>query len=1694
MKPKSPIPEGAPTHPLWVDIQRIAEGGTFAQLLEFMRSKTKAPAPVALPAALLPRAALVRSIDKKVYEEILVAGMEAPPFDEFSGRAEVEKTGTQSCALRDAERTQYLSYWKDQPESLLAMSARLAEFYGRAGNAFDQFLHSLFAEPGTAVERFLTRYAELDQSFALSGCEALLRVLRLWLLILPADLLTAVNDREQYLRSRTLFAEDYYRTVVHLKRETQADAFEEFIDDPNQWIMHLHGDGGVGKTLFLRWLIARRCIPELDGKRIPVARVDIDTFDRRGLGDFPLLLFLPLATQLTQQLPEAPFTTVLLSLRDYEALLHRPNVAHESKISRDALKIKMTASGSSIADLPHWFASALGSERVLVILDTIEDMLLHQRAQLLDILELLSKVHGRCPTFKLILSGRYNLAAKGRLPEFTSAYPGQIRTVPVGNFSQIEAGKYLTDLRNIRNPDVVEAIWKKTKGHPLDLTLFGDIAAHNTEITATEVRNLPEQYARLIERIIDRIPDEQRSLRWLLRYAVVPRRLDLNYIHRVINVPVRRESRGKPVRDNTKKYPPGRAQERYGKQERWQPLAKPRMDEAWEQLRSYAAQTSWVIEDGGAIRLQPEIVEPMRALLRMNRIYKELQRRSQKYFEHLANERSHEWGQWMEEAIYHRFQRDAAGAGAYWVKQLGKARQQGFADLEHVAGVVFGPEFLDDDRHPVLKISPTSVARASFDLAYATLIKRLRVRNEHPECKHYDAQLAQRWEDLKFYARGSASHAVSHAKRHLIEAAVLAYTDPATSKAPAQAATVPTVAPNLKTSKIPARAVRLATAAASTLKESRYRLAAEMLLASRIYWPILRKAKPHFVQAIRIARKTNSVDLPSSLLDFLLARVHLYADDLQGAIVHFKRSSLGLADLRGNGGPDPATIFRRTAETLYEAGALREALELQQTARAATEQRPYLQFQWLYAETRLRLRLGEFDAALAACNRAGKVAPDPQLKGVQAELAGEVEAARCCIEQGNRLFEQAEAVYQESGSYLGIPTCRLKTARMYLDSLGNATRALELIGSVDTTLSTSELQLEYFTLRVRALARTNAKEAARAWRRDFKILEKREFSLRSRAAFLVLGLALGFGQADDLRKLWPLLAKVRPVSAVYGILKGFALFAGAAPAPSQALRLKRYAPRVNIKSPNSVLASIAYSHALRYLGADREAVALLDKISRAVEYFPGLERLIRTARFQADPHSYLLKPAPSRSEVRVNLASDPYRLRFVEEAERAAFVHDLAKASEFLTASSYSEWPSWLERSQWGVRAHLIAAQLEGVRAKQGNRQLTSAENIAREMGNALPEWADEALVSIHHRTFSESELDPDAIRVEIKIDAALQIVADWHGHDDRSGSSRIERTYDAETQVTHSVRANFDFVRNLLGSKPLPVQLTNARPLSSAPWESLFPPEVVVYRVPPSGPRFTDTIIAIQRALLRKGVKVAVDGILGPETTRALRRFSDDEPATLRRILLEPQPPRGRILIVQPDIEQARSLKLGHGSEGLRAFDLYRKAGLDVTEHIYRDTHLLSAAMMDVQPTLIHLITGFWKTSSGEIQLDLSSIDAKPLSARHLTSVFLNLKKRDSSSPVLLVEAVTPPSDYEVVRQGNFRNSFCAELAATGRMKAILATGFWPRGTTEGKLARLIERINGRSTVGDLFVASASSNWAPALFTSDPCLPLWEA
>src|SRR5262249_32891369 len=158
-----------------------------------------------------------------------------------------------SFCLPQSARDQALTSWKLHERKRFA--ARLVRYYQSRKDRMNAFVSQLFANPEAARAEFLLLYRNADRTFDYAAIDDLLCVLRDRQKHVSASLVRALNEREQYYRSRVLYVDDWMKTSQFLDRPVLLDEFRRFLSGRRHFVMHLHAPGGAGKTAFLQWLV-----------------------------------------------------------------------------------------------------------------------------------------------------------------------------------------------------------------------------------------------------------------------------------------------------------------------------------------------------------------------------------------------------------------------------------------------------------------------------------------------------------------------------------------------------------------------------------------------------------------------------------------------------------------------------------------------------------------------------------------------------------------------------------------------------------------------------------------------------------------------------------------------------------------------------------------------------------------------------------------------------------------------------------------------------------------------------------------------------------------------------------------------------------------------------------------------------------------------------------------------------------------------------------------------------------------------------------------------------------------------------------------------------------------------------------------------------------------------------------------------
>lgn len=592
----------------------------------------------------------------------------------------------------------------------------------RPGADLDALYLRVALAPQEVPAIFLELCDDADQRFDLVRYHELIELLDAREFLLSPELRTLV-DRERARRAaRFEFADERYRTMSYFDRPSMPAQVRDLLREGGPWLHEIEAVGGTGKTMFLRWLIARKCVPE----RIPCACVDFDRVEREEGSREPWRLLYRIAAQLNAQIAGEPFREILAEYGD----LARRDVGANAGVNGDSVRVDIvTRMGSFLRSLPK-------TARVLVIFDTLEEALLHQGVDVLRLLDDVVALHAQCNGLRVVLSGRYRLADKlsdalrRRFDEQFGDLAGRIRIEP---FSPEEGATYLRDTRRTKaRDDVIAAAVEKSGGLPFKLALLAELIHGNPVITPEVIRAYPVDLIYLIERVVEHLPDP--TLRWTLRYGVIPRALDSEFLADVMRPHLVREMAANPA---TGRLDDGEAGiEKIATRGPAFPIEAPGwaertldVDGVWQGLVQYASTASWVsqvIAANGrtALAFHNDVRNPMRDLLRAHPIYRALHEDAVAYFERKAEVDRERWAVWTRHAVYHRFQLEGESAGDYWRASMAHPAARRPEARREIAAEVLGSEYASDMR-PLARrdggqmIDVPTLVQAHWEFAWA---------------------------------------------------------------------------------------------------------------------------------------------------------------------------------------------------------------------------------------------------------------------------------------------------------------------------------------------------------------------------------------------------------------------------------------------------------------------------------------------------------------------------------------------------------------------------------------------------------------------------------------------------------------------------------------------------------------------------------------------------------------------------------------------------------------------------------------------------------------------------------------------------------------------------------------------------------------------------------------------------------------
>ncbi|HEX5994943.1 MAG TPA: peptidoglycan-binding domain-containing protein [Jiangellales bacterium] len=1694
-------------------LERLTRGESIEAIVESLRPPSVREA--------LKRCAAASTFDRPLFESVLATHLAEPacaPFDEVVRSPDVEPVPRSPGTFRldrESRSRHWKAWWSDEPgvketelpTRLRSLARRLVDHFETEPRPLDQLALLSLLDTEAAITLFTSLYRDADERFDLASCQDIVNVL--------ADedrspihgrrLIEVRNDRAVYLRARSLWSSDFLHTASYLEPPDTMATYEALLTGHDQRVLQLHGPGGRGKTMELRWLIARQLVPErphdsgpMGSRRIPCARMDFDFIDPVHATKTPWLVLLDAGAQLNQQLPGAPFNE-FLETYGWATPLLRLNPPDTGRV--EAASKRLHAEGAGLADVvPPRFARALneavGAKPVLLAFDTLEEIHLRPQGDLAALLGMLRLLIDRCQGLALILCGRYDI--RTILGSAADALP-PMNDRPLGNFSTGDAHRYLELNRRIPRKSTRDAIVTKVGGDPFKLSVLADLVEQRPSISPAAIARYDADLIYLILRVISRI--ENPRIRWLLRYGVVPRSLTLEFVHAVMERYLRQAMAGRLRHDSPSDDVLPAALAGEDAAFRTDLLSSPRADldiEAlWNQLRRYAGSTSWVFpvpSDPDSLGFHPIVLRPMRRILSRRRIYQRLHRDAARYFEHKAKSDPSRWDRWMRESIYHRFQLDGPDAARHWHKALDRVLLDEPERREALAADLLGPDYVDDLGAPLpwddtrSIISPETLIEAQFERASA-LTQMARVRSVSTGDQLWSR--AQRCLDAVEVGQATLRRPVIPEWRLAYVRAAVAMKDGQLDvaerhlRAALPRADIREDRVRLRLLFADAQLSRLDPAAPSTYRQA-LRSSAALTSAHRWQTPIRMRLVAAFAELDKIAQAQR---------EYALAR----ADAEDGL------NSAQLTELLLRGG-----------ELGLRSGHLSWAEQTVEPVTGPAGDATVTGFL-----VRMALAIGDPLRALRAASRLVATTPgaEPSLTGAWGqELFARATGALMTFEPALTAWEKARTFWHAEGDLEGVVRCYAASARLLTRDVGDLALAEHHLSQADdvTVAAGGDAWLDRALARVELLRR-QARHADAAARSDATItdLTAHWAPPRRLVRAAVTGLALGTG--DRQRALLDLVAdqlrRVTPAATRLTLLRGLDQVPGLADqAARQRLAIVRGLLRIGrdeLLSPRDrALLEMTLVEVDRLCGNPRRAET---RLHHARKHLPTPFCLHDWARAM----DRLEPSTPSATIQDFVRQHRPYPMLcaafLVERAEKAleaaggdrTATRLLHQAEPLLHAASaeQTQWaPRWqaaMERAaqrgkhrpQWvttvasAAAGAVFAALGDLVRAaiappKSPDDSVADLESSRGRIRLTLA-GADNDLnvrVALPGRVISTARLSGQAPPVSVLIGKprfagssrysfalANRLCADWTAVGRELGAVLfVEQDTESASERSFDLRLEID-----------------GRRLNAVPWELAIRPGTdglavatepirTVYRARSPGAAKLDEIAFVQHALNRLiDSHLPVDGDGGPITTAALRDYQRRRGLAangkigrglfdrLQDELTEPGQ-RAFVVLAQPSSSRQVEGLRGKASRGLNLRRLYERYGFDVIAVENPTLDRLSraiaavATITSVRPVL-HLSGGLKDSAGGaaftflpggwESQAFSGSTLADELPVTALDRLLAPFP-RTEPGPLVVLDVDRPSGITDTMTHLMLRNSFGAEVFALSRCGAVIATG----------------------------------------------------
>ncbi|WP_425825664.1 hypothetical protein [Streptomyces fractus] len=1619
----------------------------------------------------LKAAAVARLFDEETYDSVVreFVGGTPPGLAALVERGALEEIpGHLMCyQVPDAYRSAYLLSWLEDgdstplPQQLILLEGQLSEHWRRRGRPVEQLRHLMLADPDAAAQLFKDQFFAADAERDFTRCQDLIDVLldtdRATVAARP--LLRLAADRAGYLRSRTYWAADYARCAQFLEPDGLWERARRLLSAQGPRVWQMHGTGGTGKTMQLRWLVSRRAVTaEAD---ITCARIDFDVVDPLNAAHWPWLLLLEAAEQLEQRLPQRVFTG-LDKYAAYRSLLRRPTSRSAAEAARGIRSQDEGRIGREVVEaFTSRFNKSFATEQpVLLVVDTLEEVVLRSASHTDGLLRLLGETVRACPSLRLILSGRQDLSIRHGQ---ALASLGDYENVQVRQFTPEEADRYLREVRDVRHAGLRDIIVRRSSGMPFHLALFADVTDQNPEVTAEELGSLRDPLIRyLVKRVLKRIEDP--VVLWLVRYGVIPRRLRREHVHDILRPHLEKRMTDGPARDVDD--PMTDAHQLHDEGAVFPAVPPPdreRLDEAWEKLLQYAGGSSWISEVAGdeeSVVFHGVVLGPMRDLISDKNVFTDLHRDFAERFEQRADAAGEtdpeNWAWYLRESLYHRFQMRDPQAPRRWRDAMERAWAGGNTDqLRGLAEELLGDEYVDRDAPREVRggtvITYSLMAEAHLNIAYAQFREAMAEGTPSEAHDHVWAEIElhlTRADELFAQGGVGAVERPHSVREDVVRAAMLGLGGNAGDAVHLLDRNV------LSRAELPA----LERLWALSIRAAQLRLLRSEDSAAAYH------------EVLVFAREIGQPDVAATAASAEAARRRLMGDVGRAIELYAQAAEL----LEEAGQPTFQAVAQRAGLLLRcrraeLALAVLEAAHVTTAAEHADKAR---------LQAKAQLLLGREEPALTAIHHADIAAG--QLQGAEryrhlaqnAQLRGVALGELQETADANDWFTSAAGLWSELGYLTGEPECHYLFARFLLRDSLDFTSAHHLLEPKESPGQEPE-----FALRLHLLAR--------------------EWAIRTHGVTSVEGLTMPYGElpalvrplqvlcriaalpedqspGEHLRQLAQALAEMRPAQARLATLRD--LVDNPALEHRVPWRLLRpfYEMTDDGDNPDQALARLliaqvgggdparlkrAVASLVDGAGENRLIVWRCARIAARLGHRKLAVRLLRRVPWE-QPRT-VPSAAPRVPHTRLALAA--LVLLAGIEPDRTAAVEAFNRAVALVSHAGIVQHSLPMTLTECARRV-----QVDGVPQRIQNLLLSLSWPVMRDTDRQddlrlFQDWPGERTLALRRR--------PDIDPVDDEASPHPAKLAAWHADEwllraalSKASSRRLRfARLESDDPTAHA----------------LPWEMTLQHALDSAGSAGSVGPvgsagsdegeQPVMYRTLPTAARHIDVRWLQHRMNRHLGAALDVDGLVGPRTRKALRRIQPGDPVagwplvspetrhTLHRD--ETREPGPRKILVFSTKQEERVVPLSYWQRRLQPQQRSFPVKLAVVDSVPDLTDRLASPPDGTD--VLHIAAPL-RERDGMPYLDFSP----PGHARRLESkargsdLFPSQLARwlagfePGSTPLVVLEPPCPGSEVDLHVQLSLRNLFAAQLFRLGDCPAIVCTGLFPEGGLEHVIA----------------------------------------